>query len=200
MLQEERDMSAGCGDCFGDATACVLENCDSCVGGVNSQQCLACRAEHCNDALYACSGDIVSGCDGEVWCQHVKCDDYLDCTQNVCKPGDGLCSNPAVADGASCAGGQCQSGACALRGTVVPCTEQGLRNAIAAGRGPYTFDCDGETRIVTQAEIVIEKDVILDGEGDMILDGARDHRVFSVAWGATVELGGFGITRGWATD
>jgi len=94
----------------------------------------------------------------------------------------------------------CQSGACALTGTVLPCTEQGIRNAVAAGGGPYTFGCDGETRIVTKAEIVIDKNVILDGGGEMIVDGDRNHRVFSIAQGATVELGGFGITRGWATD
>ena len=199
-LQEEHNMSADCGDCFGDGTACVFANCDSCISGVNSQECLACRAEHCNDALYACSGDIVSGCDGEVWCQHVDCDDYVDCTENVCNPVDGVCSYQAVGDGASCAGGMCQSGACALTGTVLPCTEQGIRNAVAAGGGPYTFNCDAETRIVTQGEIVIDEDVILDGGGEMIVDGDRDHRVFSIAQGATVELGGFGITRGWATD
>ena len=199
-LQEEHNMSADCGDCFGDGTACVFANCDSCVSGVNSQECLACRAEHCNDALYACSGDIVSGCDGEVWCQHVACDDHVDCTENVCNPVDGVCSYQAVGDGASCAGGVCQSGACALTGTALPCTEQGIRNAVAAGGGPYTFDCDGETRIVTKGEIVVDKDVILDGGGEMIVDGDRDHRVFSIAQGATVELGGFGITRGWATD
>jgi len=199
-LQEEQNMSTGCGDCFGDATACVLANCESCVSGVNSQECLGCRVEHCNDALYDCSGDIVSACNGEVWCQHVDCDDYVDCTENVCNPIDGVCSHPAVADGASCAGGMCQLGACALTDTVMPCSEQGIRNAVAAGGGPYTFDCDSETRIVTKGEILIDKDVILEGGGEMIVDGDRNHRVFSIAQGATVELGGFVITRGVATD
>ena len=199
-LQEQHDMSADCGDCFGEATACVLANCQDCVGGVNSQECLVCRAEHCNDDLYDCSGDIVSGCDGDVWCQHVECDDYVDCTQNVCDPADGVCSYPAVADGTSCAGGRCRSGACSLTDTVLPCTEQGIRNAVAAGDGPYTFDCDGETRIATGTEIVIDKDVRLEGGGQMIIDGGLNHRVFSVSRGATVELSGFVITGGRATD
>jgi len=199
-LQEDTGMSADCGDCFGDMVACGLANCESCVFGVNSQECHVCRAENCNDALYDCSGDIVSGCDGEVWCQRVDCDDYVDCTENVCNPTDGVCSNPVVADGASCAGGMCQSGACALTDSVLPCTEQGLRNAVAAGGGPYAFDCDGETRVVTRAEIVIDKDVILEGGAEMIVDGDYGHRVFSIVRGTEVELSGFVITGGIATD
>ena len=199
-FHEDMGMSADCGDCFGDIAACVLASCESCVSGVSSQECHACRAENCNDALYGCTGDIVSGCDGEVWCQRVDCDDYVDCTENVCNPTDGVCGYPAVADGASCAGGMCQVGTCALTDTVLPCTEQGIRNAVAAGEGPYTFDCDGETRVVTKAEIIIDKDVILEGGGEMIVDGDYDHRVFSIVQGTTVELSGFVITAGVATE
>lgn len=76
------------------------------------------------------------------------------------------------------------------------CTEDGVRNAIAAGGGPNTIDCDGPTRVTTSAEIVINNDVIVDGSGDLILDGNDDHRVFGVAPGKTVELRGMTITNG----
>ena len=199
-LREDMGMSTDCAECFGDMTACVMASCESCFFGVDTQECHVCRAENCNDALYSCTGDIVFGCDGEVWCQRVDCDDYVDCTENVCDPTDGVCGHPAVADGASCAGGMCQSGACALTDTLLPCTEQGIRNAVAAGGGPYAFDCDGETRVVTKAEIVIDKDVSLEGDGEMIVDGDYDHRVFSIAQGAMVNLSGFVITGGVATE
>ena len=117
----------------------------------------------------------------------------------MCNPADDEpCSAAtAVADGTACAGGTCQGGACALSGSVLPCTEQGVRNAIAAGNGTYTFTCDGATPVVTLEEIVIDNDVILDGEGKLTVDGNCDHhRVFSVSQGVTAELNGFTITRG----
>ena len=33
--------------------------------------------------------------------------------------------------------------------TGFPCTEQGIRNAIAEGGGPHTFNCDGAQSVVT---------------------------------------------------
>ena len=90
----------------------------------------------------------------------------------------------------------CESGACVLSGTVLPCTEQGIRNAIAAGEGPYTFDCVGPTTVTTEAPIVIDNDVILDGDGNLVVDGDLDHRVFSVQEGVTAELIEFQLTRG----
>jgi hypothetical protein len=78
------------------------------------------------------------------------------------------------------------------------CTEQGIREAIAVGGGPHTFCCDGPTTVVTQAEIVIDNDVILDGEGNLTVDGNDDHRVLSVEPGITAELVGMTITRGLA--
>ena len=53
------------------------------------------------------------------------------------------------------------------RTDVFPCTEQGIRDAIAEGGGPHRFDCDGTDPVVTQAEIKIDNDVILDGEGKL---------------------------------
>jgi hypothetical protein len=59
-----------------------------------------------------------------------------------------------------------------------PCTEQGIRDAIAEGGDPHTFDYDGAQTVVTEFEIVIESDVILDGEGNLTVDGNERHRVF----------------------
>jgi hypothetical protein len=81
-----------------------------------------------------------------------------------------------------------------------PCTEQGIRDAIAEGGGPHTFACDGPTTVVTEAEIVIDNDVILDGEGNLTLDAwaRRGHRVLSVPEGVTAELRGLTVTGGYA--
>ena len=77
-----------------------------------------------------------------------------------------------------------------------PCTDQGVRDAIAAGGGPHGFECDGPTRIATRDEIVIDNDVTLDGEGDLTLDADHKHRVFSVPEGVTAELRRLAVSRG----
>lgn len=79
---------------------------------------------------------------------------------------------------------------------VCQCTEDGIRAAIAEGGGPFTFDCEGQTTVVTRAEIVIDNEVILDAGGDLTVDGNMDHRVFSVPEGATATLDGFTVTGG----
>jgi hypothetical protein len=105
---------------------------------------------------------------------------------------------------------------------VFACTEQGIRDAIAYGGGPNLFDCDGPTTVLTEAEIVIDNDVILDGEGNLIVDASGggggggaggaggagfmaneaapkangDHRVFYIPQGMTAELIGFTVTGG----
>jgi hypothetical protein len=160
---------------------------------------------------------------GVMLCEGVTCeDDGNECTgDGGCDPADGECDYAPVVDGTECgdesnecAVGQCASGACELtpvtNGTAcgddagtcqvgscqVACTEQGIRDAIAAGGGPYTFDCDGPQTVVTETTIEIDNDVILDGEGNLIVDGNDDHMVFFVAESATVELIGFAVTRG----
>ena len=82
-----------------------------------------------------------------------------------------------------------------LTSSVLPCTDQGIRNAVAAGGGPYTFACDGPTRVVTEAEIVIDKDVVLDGQSNLIVDGGGSHRVFFVEI-VTAELNRLTVTGG----
>jgi len=83
----------------------------------------------------------------------------------------------------------CEAGVC-------PCSGDGIRAAIAQGGGPYTFGCTGPTTIVTQEEILIDNDVVLDGQGELTLDGADRHTVVAVAPGVEAELRGFVITRG----
>ena len=78
---------------------------------------------------------------------------------------------------------------------VCPCSEQGIRAATAAGGGPYTFDCDGPTIVRTGEEILLRNDVILDGEGNLTIDGDNRHRVFR-NFGAMVELRGLTVTGG----
>ena len=115
----------------------------------------------------------------------------------MCNPADASCSAPSpVTDGTPCEGGTCQSGVCELTGAVLPCTEQGIRNAIAAGAGPYTFDCSGPTTISTATTLEIGSDVALDGGGNLSLNGGCGHRVLSVLEGVTAELLGFVVTEG----
>jgi len=134
-----------------------------------------------------------SGTTGVMLCEGVECDDGNVCTGDACNPATGACEYVPVADGTACGddAGSCQQGSC-----QVACNEQGIRDAIAAGGGPYTFDCNGPQTVVTEAEIVIDNDVILDGEGNLTVDGNDDHLVFAVNEGVMAELTGFTVTRG----
>jgi hypothetical protein len=142
------------------------------------------------------------GTGGTDLCEGVLCeDDGNECTgDGVCDPADGVCDYPPVEDGTACGddAGTCQQGSCR-----VACTEQGILDAIAAGGGPYTFACNGPQTVVTQAEIVIDNNVILDGEGNLTVHGNSaalppddQHRVFSVSEGVTAKLDGFAVTGG----
>jgi hypothetical protein len=198
---------AACGrgfECFpeeGSVAQCISE----CVGEVGGAPCErpdqgavdACVAEiadlSCEDfeleLLPPICSEVCSGCTGPE-----DCDDENECTADSCDP-DGRCTNAPVADGTPCGvgGATCQAGVCMGE---FPCTEQGIRDAIATGWGPHTFACSGSTTVPTQAEIVIDNDVILDGESQLTVDGMNDHPVFSVGGFASAELRGFVITRG----
>ena len=101
--------------------------------------------------------------------------------------GAGSCSADAFTVTVTCEVGQ-----------TFACTEQGVRDAIAAGGGPHTFACNGPTTVTTQAEIVIDNDVILDGEGLLTLDGNASHRVFQVLPGVSAGLRAMTVTGGMA--
>jgi hypothetical protein len=143
-----------------------------------------------------CDEDGGSYCDADGNCVQCTvprhCTDDEECTDDYCTVAN-MCVNAPKADGEPCSQGACLGGVC---GTVFPCTEQGIRDAIAAGGGPYTFACDGPTTVTTQAEITIDNDVILDGEGNLTVDGNDDHRVLSVVPGVTAELVGMTVSRG----
>jgi len=150
-------------------------------------------------------GVCIAGVCEPVACDNDEdCDDKNDCTEDECTSITRECLNEPVPDGTACAGGTCQSGVCALTGSVLPCNEQGIRNAIAAGTGPYTFDCNGPTTVVTGSEIVIDNNVILNGQDNLTVDAdftdegnfRYSHTVFSVADGVTAELIGLKLTEG----
>jgi hypothetical protein len=84
-------------------------------------------------------------------------------------------------------------------GREFPCTEQGILDAIAEGGGPHTFDCNGPQSVNLQGEIVIDNDVILDGEGNLTVHGIGHHpqRVFSVPKGVKAELRRLTATNGY---
>ena len=140
------------------------------------------------------------GTGGTDLCEGVDCDDGNDCTEDICSSADGSCMNEARSDGSFCAEGYCQSGDCEPIESVFPCTEQGLRDAIAAGGGPHGFSCDGPTTVATAAEVLIDQDVVLDGRSQLTVDGGTTHRVFEVGSGPDdgliVELRRMEITRG----
>ncbi|RLB50439.1 MAG: hypothetical protein DRH23_04445 [Deltaproteobacteria bacterium] len=115
------------------------------------------------------------------------CDESNECTVGVC--ADGACDSTPVANDTACGddAGTCQQGSCR-----VACDEQGILDAIAAGGGPYTFDCDGPTTVVPGAPFVIDEDVQLNGEGHLTLDPGD----FRIGEGAHVILRGLTILRG----
>lgn len=123
-----------------------------------------CRGGQCTDA------DL---------CRDIDCDDNNDCTEERCVATTGLCEYEDLPDGAACSNGGCEGGVCT---SEFSCTREGILNSIAAGGGPYTFACDGPTT-VEGGQIVIDKDVVLDGEGDLII---RGH--FTVNADVLVEL------------
>ena len=73
-----------------------------------------------------------------------------------------------------------------------------MRDAIEVGGGPHTFACDAPTVVTTEATLEIDNDVILDGEGNLIVDGNESHQVFSVRRGIAAELLNLTVTRGYA--
>lgn len=162
---------------------------DSCVTDIAV---LTCEALAAGELPPSCQ----NVCTGEGPCDDVVCDDDNDCTEDSCNPTDGSCDNTPRADWTSCSSGACYGGMC---GTVFPCTEQGVRDAIEVGVGPFTFACEGLTTVRTQDSIVVDRDVILDGEGNLTLHGSGKHLVLSVP-SANVELRNMTVTGGWSAE
>ncbi len=142
------------------------------------------------------SGVCIDGaCQAAILCEEVICRDTRCKVNGICDERDGLCNYTSLADGLTCLRGECLDGYCAPVGAF-RCTEQGIRDAIAQGGGPHFFACDGPTSVVTEAELIIDGDVILDGQSYLIIDGNYDHPVLRVREGATAELRGITITKG----
>ena len=132
-----------------------------------------CEGVECSPDNDLCTDEVCDPSDGMCVHEPVDCDDRNDCTvDGECDPGDGSCTEGTpLSDGTGCAGGACVAGQCVLSSSVLPCTDQGIRNAVAAGGGPYTFDCDGPTTVTMEALLSVEKDVSLDGGGNLTIAG-----------------------------
>ena len=114
------------------------------------------------------------------------------------------CSETSSTGGAAGDGGS--GGGSGGSGGEFPCTEQGILDAIAEGGGPHTFDCNGPTTVVRPTPFVIDNDVILDGNGNLVVErgpwwevrnlGYDAPPVFQVSPGATTEMIGFILSGG----
>jgi hypothetical protein len=160
---------------------------DECTDGIEALSCVEIgESELPPVCAHMCTGGL---------CEGVECDDDNECTDDLCNPVDGSCESESLPDGTPCEGGGCEDGVCT---SAFSCSEEGIRAAVATGGGPYTFACDGPTTVTTEAEIFVDKDVILNGEGNLTVDGNDQHRIFSVLSGVMAELHGFTLSGGYA--
>jgi hypothetical protein len=183
-------------ECEDDGNECTDDVCDPATGmcgHVTAEDDTACDFD---GSAGLCKAGV---CVDAKLCEGVDCDDDNECTKDVCDPATGNCDHPPVEDGTGCTDGVCRQGVCGplCVANICECSEAGIRAAIeGGGYYPYRFNCDGPTTVTTNAEIEIDNDVILDGEGNLTVDGNDAHRVFSVASGVTAELQGMTVTRG----
>ena len=153
-------------------------------------------SEDCDDGN-DCTGNACTDgmCEYTPVTNGTSCDESNECNVGTCN--DGACDATPVADGTACGNdaGTCQQASC-----QVACTQQGILDAIAAGGGPYTFDCDGPTTVVIEGEISIDNDVILDGEGNLTVEDATPDvydifSLFTIIQDVEAELWGITISR-----
>jgi hypothetical protein len=100
-------------------------------------------------------------CEDAKRCEAVDCRDGNECTDDVCDPVTGTCSNPPTVDGTPCAGGTmlCLGGNCGGA-----CTTPG--NAVAYSGLMYLSD-DGTMSTGTEAAEAISTDCLL-GSGNSV--------------------------------
>jgi hypothetical protein len=186
------------GACTGDGrwmengTPCTFDGAAGvCVEAVCGEN--LCEGVSCDDNN-VCTRGTCDYVDGMCDFTSVVCDDRNICTEDTCDRVNG-CEATPVDDGTPCGNGAgvCQAGNCV--GTFA-CTEQGIRDAVAVGGGPHTFDCGGPQTVVTGATIRIDNSVILDGEGNLTVDANATHRVFWVRTDVSAELRGVTVTGG----
>jgi len=85
----------------------------------------------------------------------------------------------------------------AAAGVVTECTEAALRAAVAGG-GSVTFSCTGT--ILLRSQLEIAQDTVIDGGGNVKLDGLLQTRLIHVAAGARLTLQSMTLTFGNARD
>ncbi len=179
--------------CSADPNECTIEMCaNGTCGSTPVEDGTACEDDDGNGCTV---GECASG-----GCESIPVEDGTACEDddgNECSAGQcasGACEVTLVANGTACGddAGTCRDGSCEM-----VCTEQGIRDAIAVGGGPYTLDCDGAQTVVTRAEIIIDRNVILDGEGNLTVDGNDSHRLFNVQPGVAATVKALTLTRGY---
>ena len=174
--------SAGTGGVGGSAGSVGVAGCSyaagaaiPCLGGGCPDDVNECTASQCIDEM--CVYSAVE--DG------TPCDEDNECAvSGACTAGE--CSTTPIEDGTPCGNGAgtCVSGSCSGR---FECSQAGIREAIAVGGGPHTFDCDGPTTLAGFSNY-IDNDVILDGEDNLTLGGAGTHNGTNLTVSAAVTL------------
>jgi len=167
-----------------DQNACTQDRCDGATG-----RCVYPPVSDGTECDFAGLPGVCSEgfCADANLCAGVDCDDQNECTDERCVAATGLCERADRPDGTPCSAGGCEGGVCT---SEFACTKDGILNAIAAGGGPYTFACEGPTRI-TIGPTRIDNDVTLDGENDLTVEGT-----FIVDAGLVGELRRLTITEG----
>jgi hypothetical protein len=131
-------------DAGGDPGTCQAGVCTGLCDGVDCSDGNECTDDVCDAADGACShpnrtngvtcdfggvgGVCMDGvCEDALLCEGVDCTDGDDCTEDVCDPADGSCSNPVKTDGAVCDAsgdpGECQSGICTALCDITDCSD-----------------------------------------------------------------------------
>ena len=151
-----------------DGNDCTEDTCDPFDGTCAFRP----LPEHSDCMVQGEAGRCVAGaCVG--WCEGVDCSDGNPCTEDVCRPDDGRCSHPSVAEGTQCPFGEhfgrCASGVCVSLCEGVDCddknecTEDFCDEASGQCRSanrPNGTQCDsGELRGVCEAGTCIDADL-----------------------------------------
>jgi len=104
-------------DCPDDGNECTAEACTSNACSTSP----VVDGTMCDDDMGVCDQGV---CVPANLCEGVDCSDGNECTQDLCDPGTGACSNPPVADGAMCMCPICGAeGLCMMGQCVDPCDD-----------------------------------------------------------------------------
>ncbi|MEM8608583.1 MAG: right-handed parallel beta-helix repeat-containing protein [Myxococcota bacterium] len=125
-------------------------------------------------------------------CAGVACPDTECSSGGTCDAETGVCRYSAqVDDGVACSEGECLSGGCGRLGARA-CTADSIREAIAEGGVPHFFACDEPMRVVLEAPLEFDNDVILDGEETLSILATRGASV-RIALASAVEMRGVNL-------